>query len=98
MLAVCAHCHAPLARIPFTRILELKGWTRRIEQTELTFSARAALDQLSTMHLVENRLGDATIRTISRPSPQVQAILKAVGMPAPPTIVPADAGTLNALA
>jgi hypothetical protein len=75
-----------------------KALASRLQQAGLTFSARQALDQLSTMHLVENRLGDATIRTISRPSPQVQAILKAVGMPAPPTIVPADAGTLTALA
>jgi hypothetical protein len=75
-----------------------KALATRLSQAGLELSARQALDQLSTLHLIENRLGEATVRTISRPSPMVQAILKAAGMPLPPTIVPTDTDTLAALA
>jgi len=75
-----------------------KTLAARLRQAELTFSARAALDQLSTVHLVENRLGETTIRTMSRPSPQAQAVLNAIGLRLPPAILPADVDPLAALA
>src|SRR5713226_6557640 len=64
-----------------------KALSVRLQQAGLELSARRALDLLSTLHVVENRLGATTIRTVSRPSPQVQAILNAVDLSLPPTVV-----------
>lgn len=64
-----------------------KALGEQLRRAGLSLSARQALDQLSTLHQVETRLGNSTVRTLSRPSPQVQAILKAVGLSPPPTEV-----------
>jgi transposase len=64
-----------------------KALEERLERAKVAVSARKALDLLSTIHLVENRLGETTIRSISRPSPMAQSILKAVGMPPLPSTV-----------
>lgn len=69
-----------------------KALGERLERAKITVSARQALDLLSTIHMVENRLGETSIRTISKPSPMAQAILKAVGMPTLPTTVSYNEG------
>jgi len=88
--------HAHIFVCVLAYLLE-KALATRLRDARLGFSAREALDQLSTLHLVENRLGNTTVRTISRPSPQVQAILKAVDMPVPPAVLPEDADRLATL-
>jgi hypothetical protein len=62
-----------------------KALGTQIERAKLKLSARAALDQLSTLHLVDSRLGDTYVRTVPRPSPQLQAVLNAVGLSLPAT-------------
>lgn len=73
-----------------------KALGAHLQQAGLPLSARQALDQLSTVHVVENRLGSTTVRSISRPAPHVQAVVKAIGMTLPPTIVStADATSIS---
>jgi transposase len=43
-------------------------------------SARKALDFASRIHAVENAIGEQTLWTVSRPTPQAQQVLKAVGI------------------
>ena len=62
-----------------------KALESRLQQAKLEVSARRALDQLSTLHVVDAQLGGQTVRAVSRPSPQAQAILNAVGLSLPPT-------------
>jgi len=62
-----------------------KALESRLQQAKLELSARRALDQLSTLHVVDAQLGTMTVRAVSRPSPHVQAILNAVGLSLPPT-------------
>jgi hypothetical protein len=57
---------------------EWRGWG------DLT--ARRALDELSTLHVIESQLGRTMIRAVSRPAPRVQAILNAVGLRLPATV------------
>jgi hypothetical protein len=58
----------------------------RLQQAGLELTARRALDQLSTLHMVDARLGNTTVRTVSRPAPQIQAILNAIGLSLPDTV------------
>ncbi len=68
-----------------------KALGERLQRAGLTLSARCALDQLSTLHMVESQLGDTRVRTTSRPSPMVQAVLNAVGL-SPPAAAASPAG------
>ena len=63
-----------------------KALGEQLQRAGVNMSARRALDQLSTLHLVESRLGDTSLRTVNRPAPHVQAVLNAVGLPVPSTV------------
>jgi hypothetical protein len=63
-----------------------KALGEQLARAELKLSARAALDQLATLHLVDSRLGDTYVRTVSRPAPHLQAVLNAVGLALPATV------------
>ena len=57
-----------------------KSLEHRLKAAGVQLSAQKALDILSAVHLVDNKLGDIPVRTITRPSPQAAAVVKAAGM------------------
>jgi hypothetical protein len=57
-----------------------KSLEHKLDAAGLDLTAEKALDILSQVHLVGNKLGDIPIHTITRPSPQAAAIVKAAGM------------------
>jgi hypothetical protein len=67
-------------------LLECMLW-ERLRRAKLPYSARQALDHLETLRLVDNRLGDQTLRCVTRPTPEHRAILKAVGISSVPRLL-----------
>lgn len=68
-------------------LLECMLW-ERLRRAKLSYSAREALDHLDTLRLVDNRLGDQTLRCVTRPTTEHRAILKAIGIPTIPRLLP----------
>jgi len=64
-----------------------RSLTHQLRRAGLELSARSALDWASRIHAVENRLGDTTIWTVSRPPPLASQVLNAVGLPTLPTVL-----------
>lgn len=64
-----------------------RSLSHQLREAGLDLSARAALDWASRIHAVENRLGDTTLWTVSRPPPLAAQVLKAVGLPTLPTVL-----------
>jgi transposase len=59
----------------------------QLRTAEVDLSARKALDFASRIHAVENTIGDRTLWTLSRPSPQAQQAFKAVGVQQLPSVL-----------
>jgi len=64
-----------------------RSLTHQLRAAGLALSARVALDWASRIHAVENRLGDTTLWTVSRPPPLASQVLKAVGLHTLPTVL-----------
>jgi len=64
-----------------------RSLTHQLRTAGLELSARTALDWAARIHAVENRFGEATIWTVSRPPPLASQVLHAVGLPTLPTVL-----------
>lgn len=67
-------------------LLECMLW-ECLRRKKLPYSAREALDHLDTLRLVDNRLGDQTLRCVTRPTPEHRAILKTIGISSIPRLL-----------
>jgi hypothetical protein len=67
-------------------LLECMLW-ERLRRAKLPYSAREAFDHLETLRLVDNRLGNQTLRCVTHPTPEHRAILKAIGISSIPRLL-----------
>jgi hypothetical protein len=58
-----------------------------LHEAGMDISARKTLGALGSVHLADNRLGDRRLLTVTRPSPQVQGIVAALGLPPMPRML-----------
>ncbi len=64
-----------------------KSLEHKLDAAGMDLTAEKALDLLSQVYLVENKLGDVPIHTVTRPSPHAAAVVKAVGIEPLPRVL-----------
>jgi transposase len=62
-----------------------RSLSHQLRQAGLELSPREALDWASRVHAVENKLGDHTLWTVSRPAPAASELFRALGLSKLPT-------------
>ena len=64
-----------------------RSFSHQLREAKLEMSPREGLDWLSRVHASENKLGEMTVWTVSRPAPQAYRALQAVGLRDLPSVL-----------